>query len=102
MLQFGLAEVFDATRCADEAPSKPHPQMLIDVMQSLDVRPEQTIMVGDTEYDMEMATNAGAGKVAVTCGVHSEERLARHAPLASLRHIAELPDWMRRAGIIPD
>jgi phosphoglycolate phosphatase len=98
----GLAGVFDATRCADEAPSKPHPQMLIDVMHSLDVRPEQTIMVGDTEYDMEMATNAGAGKVAVTCGVHSEERLARHAPLTSLRHIAELPDWMRDAGIISD
>ena len=98
----GLAGMFDATRCADEAPSKPHPQMLIDVMQLLDVRPEQTIMVGDTEYDMEMATNAGVGKVAVTCGVHSEERLARHAPLASLRHTVELPDWMRRAGIIPD
>jgi phosphoglycolate phosphatase len=98
----GLAGMFDATRCADEAPSKPHPQMLIDVMQSLDVRPEQTIMVGDTEYDMEMATNAGTGKVAVTCGVHSGERLARHAPLTSLRHIAELPGWMRHAGIIPD
>jgi hypothetical protein len=40
--------------------------------------------------------------VAVTCGVHSEERLARHAPLTSLRHIAELPDWMRDAGIISD
>jgi phosphoglycolate phosphatase len=98
----GLAGMFDATRCADEAPSKPHPQMLIDVMRQLDVRPEQTIMVGDTEYDMQMATSAGAAKIAVTCGVHSEERLARHAPLASLRHIAELPDWMRRAGIIPD
>jgi phosphoglycolate phosphatase len=98
----GLTGMFDATRCADEAPSKPHPQMLVDVMQSLNVRPEQTIMVGDTEYDMEMATNAGAGKVAVTCGVHSEERLARHAPLISLRHIAELPDWLRHAGIIPD
>jgi len=98
----GLAGMFDATRCADEAPSKPHPQMLLDVMQSLDVRPEQTIMVGDTEYDMQMATSAGAGKVAVTCGVHSEERLARHAPLASLRHIAELSEWMRAAGIIID
>jgi phosphoglycolate phosphatase len=98
----GLAGMFDATRCADEAPSKPHPQMLIDLMQQLDVRPEQTIMVGDTEYDMQMATSAGAGKVAVTCGVHSEQRLARHEPLASLRHVTELPDWLHSAGIIPD
>jgi len=98
----GLTGVFDASRCADEAPSKPHPQMLIDVMRELEVAPDQTIMVGDTEYDMQMAARAGTGKIAVTCGVHSAERLARHAPLASLRHIAEFPDWMRRAGILAD
>jgi len=96
----GLGGMFDATRCADEAPSKPHPQMLIDVMQALGVRPQQTIMVGDTEYDMAMASNAGAAKIAVTCGVHSGERLARHTPLASLQHVAELPGWLRHAGII--
>ncbi len=98
----GLAGMFAATRCSDEAPSKPHPQMLVDVTQSLEVRPGQTIMVGDTEYDMEMATNAGTGKIAVTCGVHSEARLVRHAPMASLRHVTELPEWLRHAGIIPE
>jgi phosphoglycolate phosphatase len=96
----GLGDMFDATRCADEAPSKPHPQMLFDMMQRLDVRPEQTIMVGDTEYDMEMATNAGAGKIAITAGVHSRERLERHSPLASLARISELPAWLRDAGIL--
>ena len=96
----GLGGMFDATRCADEAPSKPHPQMLLDMMQLLEVRPEQTIMVGDTEYDMEMATNAGAGKVAITAGVHSRERLARHSPLASLAEVSELPAWLQDAGIL--
>lgn len=96
----GLAGYFHATRCADEAPSKPHPQMLLDLMEGFDVSPEQTIMVGDTEYDMEMATHAGAGKVAVCSGVHTEERLNRHAPLASLQQVTEMPAWMMATGRI--
>ena len=96
----GLTAYFHATRCADEAPSKPHPQMLLDLMAALDVLPEETIMVGDTEYDMEMATNAGVAKVAVRSGVHSGERLNRHAPLVCLDRISEMPDWMAAAGLI--
>ena len=96
----GLDSCFDATRCADEAPSKPHPQMLVDIMQVLEVSPVQTIMVGDPEYDMEMATNAGAGKVAVTTGVHTPERLAQHAPMVTLQKLAEMPMWMAESGLI--
>lgn len=97
----GLASCFDATRCADETLSKPHPQMLLELMEELEVSPEQTIMVGDTEYDMEMATNAGACKVAVSSGVHTEARLSRHAPLVCLERVADLPGWMAGAGFIP-
>jgi phosphoglycolate phosphatase len=97
----GLGSRFDATRCADEAPSKPHPQMLLDLMDQLGVTPAQTIMVGDTEYDMEMATNAGAAKIAVTTGVHSKQRLCRHAPLVCLRRISDMPVWMSNTGILP-
>jgi phosphoglycolate phosphatase len=97
----GLASRFDATRCADEAPSKPHPQMLLDLMDQLGVTPAQTVMVGDTEYDMEMATNAGVAKIAVTTGVHSEQRLCRHGPLVCLRRISDMPAWMSSTGILP-
>jgi phosphoglycolate phosphatase len=96
----GLTGHFDATRCADEAPSKPHPRMLFDLMDQLDVTPTQTIMVGDTEYDMEMAVNAGAAKIAVTTGVHSEQRLKRHAPLACLRDVTDMPVWLSNAGLL--
>jgi phosphoglycolate phosphatase len=68
--QTGLVGYFDATRCADETLSKPHPQMLLDLMGELGVAGRHMLMVGDTEYDMEMATNAGVGKVAVRSGVH--------------------------------
>ena len=96
----GLASCFHATRCSDEARSKPHPQMLLDIMAKLDVLPAETLMVGDTEYDMEMATNAGAAKIAVRTGVHSEERLNRHEPLVCLERLADMPVWMEEAGLI--
>ena len=98
--QTGLNGCFDATRCADETRSKPHPQMLLELMDELGVTPDQTLMVGDTEYDMEMATNAGAGKVAVRSGVHTEERLNRHGPLVCLDRITELPAWLAETGLL--
>ncbi|HUT40271.1 MAG TPA: HAD-IA family hydrolase [Gammaproteobacteria bacterium] len=98
--QTGLTEYFDATRCADETASKPHPRMLLELMDELGMAARQTLMVGDTEYDMEMATNAGAGKVAVRSGVHSEERLYRHGPLVCLDSVTDLPAWMSTAGFV--
>lgn len=100
LAQTGLSDCFDATRCADETPSKPHPQMLLELMAELGVAPHQTLMVGDTEYDMEMATNAGAGKVAVRSGVHSEVRLNRHDPLVCLERVTELPAWLMETGLL--
>ena len=97
----GLTGYFDATRCSDEALSKPHPQMLLDLMDELRVSPRETVMVGDTEYDMEMATNAGAGKIAVRTGVHSAERLSRHDPLVCLDDVSKMPAWMAGEGHMP-
>ena len=62
----GVAEYFHFTRCADETTSKPHPQMLMDIMAELDVKPEQTVMIGDSEYDLQMAHSAGVRPVAAT------------------------------------
>lgn len=90
----GCKALFHATRCADEAFSKPHPQMLQDVMDVLGAEPRDTLMVGDTEYDMQMANNAGTAAVAVDYGVHDKERLLRHEPLGCIRAIAELRQWL--------
>ena len=90
----GLGELFAATRCADETCSKPHPRMLRELMDELGADPAETLMVGDTEYDMEMARSAGAGPVAVSYGVHATERLLRHEPLACLDAITEFAPWL--------
>lgn len=91
----GSRGVFHATRCADESFSKPHPQMLLDIMAVLDVEPRQTLMIGDTEYDMQMAQQAGTRALAVTYGVHEKERLLSFKPLACLDHITEMVMWLK-------
>lgn len=87
-------ELFHITRCADEAMSKPHPQMLLEIMEVLDVEPSQTLMIGDTVYDIQMAQQARTGAVAVTYGVHDRERLLPLKPLACLDSISELLPWL--------
>ena len=92
--QTGCTSLFHASRCADETISKPHPQMLLEIMEELEVEPGRTLMVGDTEYDMQMAKQAGAAALAVSYGVHSRERLLGHRPLGCLDRISDLPVWL--------
>jgi phosphoglycolate phosphatase len=94
MASHGLGPLFSTTRCADDAPSKPHPKMLMDIMDELDVARDETLMIGDTAYDMEMARNAGVAYVAVSCGVHDRQRLLEFDPLALLDSVADLPGWL--------
>ncbi len=95
----GLWRYFTTSRCADETRSKPHPQMLLEIMEAVGAVPARTLMVGDTEYDLEMAALAGAAGLAAAYGVHSLERLLRHRPLGHVRALVEVPDWLARHGV---
>jgi phosphoglycolate phosphatase len=94
----GLKTFFFSTRCAEETCSKPHPQMLLEIMEELDVTPESTLMIGDTEYDLEMANRAGATPVGVSYGVHHPHRLQQHKPVTLLDSMDQLPMWLAQAG----
>jgi len=91
----GLRALFQASRCADECHSKPHPQMLEELMAEFGVASEATLMIGDTSYDLLMARNAGVAGLAVTYGAHSHDHLLEHSPLACLPTVAELAAWLR-------
>lgn len=95
--QTGLVDLFHSTRTADEAFSKPHPQMLLDILNDLAVRPSEAVMIGDTTFDLEMARNAGTGGIGVCTGSHCREDLQRLAPLACLERVVELPAWLAGA-----
>lgn len=90
----GLGRHFLATRCADETFSKPHPAMLNEIMDELGLMPADTLMIGDSEYDMLMASNAGTDRLGVTYGVHGGQRLARHGPVALMDDLRLLPGWL--------
>ena len=90
----GLHDMFIESRCADETRSKPDPLMLEEILQTLEIKPEHAIMIGDTEYDLEMARSAGVHPVGVSYGVHDRQRLQKHHPLQILDAIQDLPDWL--------
>lgn len=91
----GLSAFFDATRCADECHSKPHPQMLEELLEETGIAASAALMIGDTGHDVEMAHNAGVGAVAVTYGAHSRAELLARRPLACVDTVPELASWLR-------
>lgn len=94
----GVANLFHATRCADETASKPAPDMLHELMQTLNVSEDQTLMIGDTAFDMEMAQRAQVDRVAVSYGAHSMDRLIKYQPLLCVDHFKQLVDWLKISG----
>lgn len=93
----GLGPLFDAQRCAEETSSKPDPHMVHELLQELQVDPAQALMIGDSEYDLQMARNAGIDAVAVGYGVHEPERLLRYDPLVCLERISDLLPFLAAA-----
>jgi len=94
----GLRPHFLASRCADECHSKPHPQMLQELMDELGAAPGRSLMVGDTAHDLQMARNAGIASLAVTFGAMPLEALLPHAPLAHFDQFTKLHQWLIMNG----
>ncbi|OJA04142.1 HAD family hydrolase [Halomonas sp. QHL1] len=88
----GSGAWFHASRTADETRSKPHPQMLSELLAELTVPVDRALMVGDTEYDLEMARAIGMDRVGVSYGVHTPERLAMSEPKWIAHSVDELFD----------
>lgn len=92
----GLRPFFQATRCADECHSKPHPQMLEELMAEFGVAAMSTVMIGDTSHDLLMARNAGVDSLGVTYGAHPHDHLLECQPLICLHDVPELDQWLHR------
>jgi phosphoglycolate phosphatase len=94
----GLEAFFHATRCADECFSKPHPAMLLEILEELEVDPRRALMIGDTTHDLQMARSAGVAAVAVVFGAHPQAALAAETPLACVGDFEELGAWIATEG----
>lgn len=92
--QSGLRKFFHASRCADEGYSKPHPGMVLELMDYCGVDAERTLMIGDTSHDLQMALNAGVSSVGVTYGAHSRASLQACQPLYIADDFQGLMAWL--------
>lgn len=84
----GLASFFDASRCADETSSKPDPLMLQELLGHFQLEAQHAVMIGDTSYDLEMASRIHMPAIGITHGAHSQELLSPFNPIAL---VADLP-----------
>lgn len=81
---------FSDTICADEAMSKPSPDMLLKLLERQQIQAHQAVMVGDTIYDMQMAQAIGMPRIGVSYGVHDKQQIKIHEPLHIIDDLAEL------------
>ena len=93
-----LKPLFASSRCADETNPKPHPAMLIELMDELGVDSQASLMIGDTSHDLEMARAASVDALAVTYGAHPEDGLRACQPLHCVPDVAALQRWLKQNG----
>jgi phosphoglycolate phosphatase len=88
---YDIRPFFQSLKSADDGPGKPAPDLLLDAMSELGVKHEQTVMVGDTSFDMMMARAAGCYAVGVGWGYQSVEELEE----SGAHEIVMTPDDLR-------
>jgi phosphoglycolate phosphatase len=92
--EVSFGSCFVATRCGDEGFPKPHPDMLMYLMDTTGVTADRTLMIGDTSHDLMLAANAGTRSLAVSYGAHAADSLIEHGPLACLNSFTEVMRWL--------
>jgi phosphoglycolate phosphatase len=92
----GLLDHFSTIKTAEDAPSKPDPGMVLDAMREAGVAPRDTIVVGDTVYDIAMARAAGATAIGVTWGYHPGPALQEAGAYATIDRFDSLGAVLER------
>jgi phosphoglycolate phosphatase len=86
-----LSGLFVTLQTADDGPGKPHPEILHRAMSEVGTGPEETVVIGDTSYDMEMAANAGIRALGVAWGYHGAEELRASGAAHVVESFPDLP-----------
>lgn len=82
--------LFHSTRSSDDAQSKPHPDMLEQILLELNINASEALMIGDSHYDLQMAKNANIASIGITHGAGKQDSFAIHQPKAIVHSIDEL------------
>ena len=90
----GVHALFVTLQTADRHPSKPHPAMLEAAMAEAGAGPRDTVMIGDTTYDIEMARAAGVRAIGVSWGYHAPGELLAAGAEAVAATAADLQEMI--------
>jgi len=94
-----LRGFFTTTQSADDAPSKPHPGMVLNALQATGGAAARAVVVGDSAYDIEMAVAAGVAAIGVSWGVHPAQALRDAGAAAIIDSFAALDAALARLGL---
>lgn len=89
----GLENYFKYSICSDEAESKPHPGMIQKLLQKTQHNQQETIVIGDSVHDLNMANNAGVDSAGVTSGANDYQTLEALKPKAIFEQVTQFKDW---------
>ena len=98
LIDTNLKDYFLITKTVDECFSKPHPQMIMDILTFTLADPKRVLMIGDSSYDLEMAKNAGIPSLAVAYGSEPLVELREFDALDVIENSYDLFDWIRVNG----
>jgi len=96
--QHGLEDRFVTLQTADRAPSKPHPGMLLQAMEEAGAAPQETVLIGDTTFDMDMARNARVAGIGVDWGYHERDELLACGAVTVIDRFEDLPPALAGLG----
>lgn len=91
----GLENYFKHSVCADEAASKPHPEMVQRLLDLTGCEPDKTLVVGDSVHDINMAKNARVDSIGVTTGASSPQALGALGPIAVIDCLTQLKEKVK-------
>jgi phosphoglycolate phosphatase len=96
LLNHRLEDFFHDTKTADQTRAKPHPLMLLELIERWKTPAHKVLMIGDTSHDLKMAKNAGVDAIAVSYGAHPKDELLLHEPMACVDNVSELRNILLR------
>lgn len=77
-------------------PVKPNPEPLIEICKSINISPEETLIIGDTELDILCGKNAGSLTCGVTYGYRDKEKLLKETADFYIDSLSELISFLNK------
>ena len=91
---FNLHNYFCAIRCGDDGFVKPQPEVLLNLLDELSVKPQNAVMIGDSIYDMQVAQRANVDAIGISCEASRKQELLQHKPIVCVNSLTELQKFL--------